>query len=117
MKYSVKVSNDAVLKALFSIAKDSGVKVCSIYEEERTQWPHFTLDTEDGQVLGSRYEYTPITFEEMVEKIANFKTATVLQLTDKYDAIINYSERVVEVGCQVIPFDKVKEVREKIKDK
>lgn len=38
------------------------------------------------------------------------KPAVTLQLTPTYTAEVDYSRQVVQVGCQAVPFDKIKEV-------
>jgi hypothetical protein len=47
----------------------------------------------------------------MMEEIKKYKY-TSIKLTDQYTAVIDRDNRVVNVGCQVIPFDKVMELYE-----
>ncbi len=38
-----------------------------------------------------------------------------MRLTDDYEAVVDYSGKIVKVGCQNIPFSKVKELYNLIK--
>jgi hypothetical protein len=103
------------LKTLISIAETQGIKVCSNFKVNVSSYPFFVFKTSDGEkeVYGSGDVDDGITFEKMVMKLCDVSTRE-LKLTDDYTAIINKESRVVEVGCQKIPFKKVDELHKLI---
>lgn len=72
---------------------------------------HGELCGNSADFLSNSYKYEWITIEEFFNYCDNWKN-NVIQLTDEYKAEIDKEKKVVKVGCQTIPFDKIKQVYE-----
>lgn len=44
------------------------------------------------------------------------KESIEIKLTSDYDAKINFTKKIITVGCQTIPFSKIEEIHDIIKD-
>jgi len=111
-----KVSNQHVFGMLLSIAKSKKITVCESYIEDGIkEWPLFVFNPKDEtQISGQKRTLgdEEVTLEEMIELLENYDRSDRLELTSDYTAVINRGEKIVEVGCQKIPFDKVNELFE-----
>jgi len=121
MKLRLKRSTSNELKKmLIEVAKTKGLNVCTLFEEQMGRWD-FAFnedDIPDDIIYGIRdsvREYKEVTIGEMLDVILNFKVAEKVRLTKDYTAIIDQKNKVVNVGCQTIPFEKVVELYNKIK--
>jgi hypothetical protein len=113
-----KVTNPELVLFLIGKAKESGLDVCGFYESyantgDVRRYTYFKLDKTDKMIVGNTGENggEKISIDEMMEEIKSYKY-TKIKLTDQYTAVIDRDNRVVNVGCQVIPFDKVMELYE-----
>jgi hypothetical protein len=121
MKLRLKKSTSNELKKmLIEVAKIKGINVCTLFEEEVDIWcfafdPGGDYDIIYGTNDDSIRKYKEITVGGMLDAILNFKVPVKVQLTNDYTAIIDQENKVVKVGCQTIPFEKVVELYNKIK--
>jgi hypothetical protein len=113
-----RVTNPELVLFLIGKAKESGLDVCSFYESYANtgdvgRFTYFKLDTKLKVVVGNTGEDggEKISIDEMMDEMKNCKY-TSIKLTDQYTAVIDRDNRVVNVGCQVISFDKVMELYE-----
>jgi len=110
------VTNPHVFKMLLSIAKSKKITVCESYIEDGIkEWPLFVFHPKDSvQISGQKRLIgdEEVTLDEMIELLENYDRSDELKLTSDYTAIINRKDKIVEVGCQKIPFDKVNELFE-----
>jgi len=112
----IEVRNPAVLKVLFSLAKENGIGICSNYEMGGSErWPYFAFKMESGWISGkSGEQIVNSTLEEVINLMTKFKE-NHLKLNNDYTAVINWKNKVVHVGCQKIPFEKVLQLAKLIK--
>jgi len=118
MEFVTEVKNQGTLNALFQLAKANDIEVCSTYKSSGAErWPYFVFDPSRPKVIGSRStegNRLKLSLEEMMAKLVGYTAPVTLQLTSDYTAVVHIKEKIVEVGCQKIPFDKVKELYELI---
>jgi hypothetical protein len=114
MIYSYKPASKKIKEALLSVAKYNGLTVCEVYEESNG-YPIFLFspsgDEDKINVFGTCHEegYTKVNLEEIMILLTSPKPV-VIELTKQYSAVIDKVNEIVHVGCQSIPFDKIKEV-------
>ena len=114
-----RVTDTELVLFLIGKAKENGLDVCENYERYANEgdlqgYDYFHLDEKRKDISGTTSRYynkTVISIDEMMEEIKKYKH-TRIKLTDQYTAVIDRDNRVVNVGCQVISFDKVMELYE-----
>jgi len=114
-----RVTDTELVLFLIGKAKENGLNVCENYERYANEgdlqgYDYFHLDEKRKDISGTTSRYynkTVISIDEMMEEIKKYKH-TRIKLTDQYTAVIDRDNRVVNVGCQVISFDKVMELYE-----
>jgi hypothetical protein len=102
-----------IAAALLHLADSRGISVCGVYRREIGEWDYFCYNTESNKVSGCASVGTirqEIGLGEMFELLANVKPTNRMQLTENYEAVVNYNNKTVTVGCQTIPFEKVTEL-------
>lgn len=112
MKYYFKVMHQYQFDALIALAINKDLVICETYLDEGPfKWPIFILDTESEiNILGGHSANSDlISFEKMIELIQK-GPLSFIELTKEYNAYVNKEKQIVKVGCQEIPFSKVKEL-------
>jgi hypothetical protein len=123
-EYQVVVtSNGEEQKSLIQYASAKGVPVyCGTADELEQRadsyhevWPNLIFVR--GELCGNRSlasstGHTWISVEQFKQYCDNWAALApfVMRLTDSYSAKVSRAEQVVIVGCQTIPFAKIKEV-------
>jgi hypothetical protein len=107
-------ANPDVQEAIMLLLKSKGVPVYEGVCFPDTKYPYLAYDGKDiTQTKAERGEYGYKDIDSVEEFISYFtKPNPVLELTNDYEAVVNYKNSIVEVGCQKIPFEKVKELYE-----
>jgi hypothetical protein len=116
---ATEVRNQHVLNMLFAIAESKNITVCENYRSGGVvKRPVFMFnpDKNDVQISGIRHidDERRVSLTEMIELLEKYDVPDKLRLTSDYIAIVNRENKIVEVGCQKIPFDKVNELYELI---
>jgi len=115
MIYTFKVQHEYQFKALIEIAKLKDLSICETYlEEGREMWSIFQFNVvpdEGYHIVGCQHTTGAEikSLEKMIDILYN-TTIESLKLTKDYTAILDRENFVVRVGCQEIPFNKVKEL-------
>lgn len=115
MIYTFKVQHEYQFKALIEIARLKQLSICETYlEEGRLIWPIFQFNVvpdEGYSIVGGQHTTGAEikSFEKMIDILYN-TTVESFKLTDDYTAVLDRENFVVKVGCQEIPFNKVKEL-------
>ena len=99
---------------LIEAAEKKGLKVCKLFKQFPMRWD-FALAQDDyhtNDILGSHYDgknrkHILVTPGSMFDMIMKYPLTQTIQLTDEYEAVIDKSNKIVKVGCQRIPFEKV----------
>jgi hypothetical protein len=107
-------ANPDVQEAIMLLLKSKGVPVYEGVYFPDTKYPYLSYDGERiTQTRSEKAEGDYKDIDSVEEFISSFtKPNPVLELTNDYKAVVNYKNSIVEVGCQRIPFDKVKELYE-----
>lgn len=104
MKYQLKVTSEPIIKALLGVAAQNNVKICGEYQRNWKHYPYLVMyvDSQLGKdISGNSWERSDlisVTLEEMFELLAS-DSISKMKLNDEYTAEVNYSLRVVNVGC------------------
>jgi len=112
----VTVKNQYVLDMLFSIAESKNIEICKAYKSQGPKvWNVFKFDKSRNKVIGLQEildcnEYNIISLESMIIALESYNPIARIKLTDDYTAILDTENCIVTVGCQTIPFYKVKEL-------
>jgi hypothetical protein len=115
MKYVVEVNNHTEAALVRS-------SVGTTYSNNITTFPwcingitgnmsepaHYKAHTEHGPIIPFK------TWAAMFD--VEVRPTKILKLTDDYTAIVDYTKQVVNVGCQVIPFETVEKLAKLIKE-
>ncbi len=109
--------NIRVAQLLIDIAEENGIDICPAYknsiEDKSFHWNVIKFDKQRRKIIGTQTTGGDCTFEEFLKEIST--PLTKMRLTDDYEAVVDYSGKIVKVGCQNIPFSKVKELYNLIK--
>lgn len=103
-----------VKDSLLKFAKEKGVPVYSKSFDKRFEdYPHIIWNREElcGGSPGALFitSATVITIDELIEAINDYRKVEV-PLTSDYTAKIDSDQKIVAVGCQKIPFERVEEL-------
>lgn len=116
--YSIRMKNTSIKETLLSIAKHNGWVICDNFDDSSlSEYPLFLFSICGGidgiNVYGSRggaLSVELVDFEKMIILLCNPLEIVEIELTGDYTAKIDITNKVVYVGCQAIPFNKLKEV-------
>jgi len=101
-------TDEFTVNLLISIMKNLGVPVHESSQEYDPEYPHLIWDGENVSQSRTTYDRQPVnTIEEFVKHFTEMPSRTI-KLTDDYNITISADN--VKVGCQEIPFEKLKEV-------
>jgi len=109
LKIQYRNTNPMFVNALLGMLKGTGV---AIYENSKEFDPEYPVVGWDGyqvsQFMSTLDSFKVVdTMEEFINEL--FISDTIeMKLTDDYDATVTAD--IVRVGCQSIPYDKVKEL-------
>lgn len=118
MKYVVEVNNQAEKEAVLGFVgnKNSLAHVVKypIAVTNTSMWGGIEYHKKEDTIK----EYGPLlTFKQFSQMFGvELKPARTLKLTSDYNAKVDYTNSIVEVGCQSIPFSKVEELYKLIKE-
>lgn len=118
-----KIPNENIFQMLIDYAIGKGVPVYSTTRGNYRNYPNITFDNEAMQLVGNCAVYgdtskTWISIEEFFEycnKYSKIKGYETVKLTSQYSAKV-YNNRI-EVGCQTIKPDALKELFKVAKEK
>lgn len=112
-----KIPNKEIYWEMIEYARLKGVPICS--DTHKSDWDKYpNIIFTSSKLTGNRSKYgdtshTWITMEEFFECCDNWKPSS-LKLTSDYTAQIDFENKIVKVGCQSIPFEKVMELSKMI---
>jgi len=103
------IPNGEIKDALYRLAESKGIKVHGAYGNYH-EYPCIGWDGDSLAGLGNAIRKI-ITIDEFITNVNNFfPTNNKLELSGKYTATIFNHSQTVAIGCQTIPFDKLKEI-------
>jgi hypothetical protein len=115
-EFVIAPKNQIFYTACIDLALAHGVPVFEgTVEDKATDFPDYPILKFDGtNIAGTKSNggYTELSLEEFEEFCKSYDG---VQLNEEYTARINRKNRVVIVGCQTIPFEKVLRLAELIK--
>jgi|688.fasta_scaffold1338715_1 hypothetical protein len=115
--YYFKVEHEYQFETLKALALAKNISMCSVYiKEGYEEWPYFVYAVKEREILGSSHteHRIKVNFEEMCTLLSGTPKIIKIKLNDKYIAEINNNTQNITVGCQEIPFSKVKEIMDVI---
>ena len=92
-----------------SVMRDRGCLYFSFGFSAYWKQPAFSLSKSSDAIFKLPEQWVEA-LQAIKQSIQSMHPDVSIKLSDEYDAIIDNNDKVVKVGCQTIPFEKVKEI-------